>query len=137
MHGLHTPKSIPQLNSSISLKYLDLSQNELHSSILKYFRNMSQLQELLLRSNQLSGKLGDNIQQYCSPKKYLRNLELSHNPFNVRPLPDFSCFPFLETLSLRNTNVVGPFPKSLVHLSSLSFLDLGFNQLNGSQIRNN
>jgi EIX receptor 1/2 len=81
----------------------------------------------------LSGKLNDTIQQFCSPKNDLRNLELNHNPFNVRPLPYFSCFPCFETISLRNTNVVGPFPKSLVHLSSLSFLDLGFNQLNGSQ----
>lgn len=93
---------------------------------------MSQLQELQLRSNQLSGKPSDNIHEFFSPKNDLSNLEQSHNPFNVRPLPDFACFPFLETLSLRNTNVVGPFPKSLVHLSSLSFLDLGFNQFNGS-----
>jgi Leucine-rich repeat (LRR) protein len=94
---------------------------------------MSQLQELYLKSNQLSGKLSDNIQQLCSAKNDLRSLYLSNNLFNVKPLPDFSCLPFLETLSLRNTNIVGPFLKSLVHLSSLSFLDLGFNQLNGSQ----
>ncbi|RHN50274.1 putative non-specific serine/threonine protein kinase [Medicago truncatula] len=133
--GLHqvNPKSIPLLNTSISLKSLDLSYNELQSSILKSFRNMSQLQNLDLNSNQLSGKLSDNIQQLCTTKNDLRNLDLSNNPFKVMSLPDFSCFPFLETLSLRNTNVVSPFPKSFVHLSSLSLLDLGFNQLNGSQ----
>ncbi|RHN50275.1 putative non-specific serine/threonine protein kinase [Medicago truncatula] len=129
--GLHqvNPKSIPLLNTSISLKSVGLSDNELQSSILKSFRNMSQLQQLYLNSNQLSGKLSDNIQQLCSAKNDLRNLDLSDNPFNVRPLPDFSCFPLLETLYLRNTNVVDPFPKSLVHLSSLSFLDLSYNQL--------
>ncbi|KEH16824.1 leucine-rich receptor-like kinase family protein, putative [Medicago truncatula] len=133
--GLHqvNPKSIPLLNTSISLKSVGLSDNELQSSILKSFRNMSQLQDLNLNSNQLSGKLSDNIQQLCTTKNDLRNLDLSNNPFKVMSLPDFSCFPFLETLSLRNTNVVSPFPKSFVHLSSLSILDLGFNQLNGSQ----
>ncbi|XP_013442803.3 receptor-like protein EIX1 [Medicago truncatula] len=133
--GLHQVnlESIPLLNTSISLKSLGLKDNELQSSILKSFRNMSQLQDLNLNSNQLSGKLSDNIQQLCTTKNDLRNLDLSNNPFNVMSLPDFSCFPFLETLSLRNTNVVGPFPKSFVHLSSLSSLDLGFNQLNGSQ----
>jgi len=158
--GLHqvTPKSIPHLNTSISLRSLDLSSNGLDSSILpwvinvskvlthldlssnqlqsytlKSFRNMSKLQELQLDSNKLSGKLSDNIQQLCYVKNDLKSLDLSNNPFNARPLPNFSCFPFLETLTLRNTNVVGPLPKSLVHLSSLALLDLSFNQLNGSQ----
>ncbi|RHN50272.1 putative non-specific serine/threonine protein kinase [Medicago truncatula] len=133
--GLHQVnlESIPLLNTSISLKYVSLSDNELQSSVLKSFRNMSQLQGLYLDSNQLSGNLSDNIQQLCTTKNDLRNLDLSNNPFNVMSLPDFSCFPFLETLSLGNTNVVSPFPKSFVHLSSLSILDLGFNQLNGSQ----
>ncbi|KEH16821.1 LRR receptor-like kinase family protein, partial [Medicago truncatula] len=68
--GLHqvNPKSIPLLNTSISLKSVDLSDNELQSSILKSFRNMSQLQELYLNFNQLSGKLSDNIQQLCTTK---------------------------------------------------------------------
>ncbi|RHN50286.1 putative non-specific serine/threonine protein kinase [Medicago truncatula] len=158
--GLHqvNPKSIPLLNTSIFLKsldlsdnglnssivpwvinvskvltHLDLSNNQIESSVLKSFRNMSQLQELLLNTNKLSEKLSDNIQQLCLAKNGLRKLDLSNNPFNVRPLPNFSCFPLLETLSLQNTNVIGPFPKSFVHLRSLAYLDLSFNQLNGSQ----
>ncbi|XP_024642104.1 receptor-like protein EIX1 [Medicago truncatula] len=109
--GLHQVnlESIPLLNTSISLKYLDLSYNEFQSSILKYFRNMSQLQELQLNYNKLSSKLSDNIQQLCSAKNGLRKLDLSDNPFIRGPLPDFSCFSSLEALSLRNANVVGTF----------------------------
>jgi len=156
--GLHqvTPKSIPHLNTSITLKSLSLSYNEIQSSILKYFRNMSQLQELQLNTNKLSGKLSDNIQQLCSTNNGLKKLDLSNNPFIGGPLPDFACFSLLESISLQNTNIVGSFPKSLVHMPSfaslplsqnhlnvvdiiddtslpnIQYLDLSFNQLNGS-----
>ncbi|RHN50285.1 putative non-specific serine/threonine protein kinase [Medicago truncatula] len=133
--GLHQVnlESIPLLNTSISLKYLDLSYNEFQSSILKYFRNMSQLQELQLNYNKLSSKLSDNIQQLCSAKNGLRKLDLSDNPFIRGPLPDFSCFSSLEALSLRNANL--NFVEIIDHayLPTIYSLDLSFNQLNGSQ----
>ncbi|RHN50290.1 putative non-specific serine/threonine protein kinase [Medicago truncatula] len=159
--GLHQalPKSIPHLNSSISLKYLDLkenglrsaivpwvinvskvltnldlSYNEIESSILKSFRNISQLQELQLNSNKLSGRLSDSIQQLCSPKNGFKYLDLSNNPFIGGPLPDFSCFSSLEVLSLERSNVFGTFPKSLVHLPSLARVYLSKNHLNSLDI---
>jgi Leucine-rich repeat (LRR) protein len=61
----------------------------------------------------------------------------SNNPFNAGPLPDFSFFSSLETLSLRSTNIVGTLPKSFVHLPSLTTLDLSHNQLNGVDIIDN
>jgi Leucine-rich repeat (LRR) protein len=61
----------------------------------------------------------------------------SNNPFNAGPLPDFSFFSSLETLSLRSTNIVGTLPKSFVHLPSLKTLDLSHNQLNGIDIIDN
>ncbi|RHN50293.1 putative non-specific serine/threonine protein kinase [Medicago truncatula] len=116
------------------LQYLDLSDNELHGNIPKSFRSMCQLKELRMHSNKLSGKLNDNIQQLCSAKNGLGRLDLSDNPFERGSLPDVSYFSSLDTLSLRNTNVVGILPKSYVHLSFLTNLDLSHNHLNGVDI---
>ena len=116
------------------LQYLDLSYNELHGSIPKSFRSMCQLKELRMHSNKLSGKLNDSIQQLGCAKNGLENLDLSDNPFERGSLPDVSYFSSLDTLSLRNTNVVGILPKSYVHLSFLTNLDLSHNHLNGVDI---
>jgi len=80
-----------------------------------------------MHSNKLSGKLNDSIQQLGCAKNGLENLDLSDNPFERGSLPDVSS---LDTLSLRNTNVVGILPKSYVHLSFLTNLDLSHNHLN-------
>ena len=113
------------------LQYLDLSDNELHGNIPKSFRSMCQLKELRMHSNKLSGKLSDNIHQLCCAKDGLESLDLSDNPFERGSLPDVSSFSSLDTLSLRNTNVVSVLPKSYVHLSFLTNLDLSHNHLNG------
>ncbi|RHN50278.1 putative non-specific serine/threonine protein kinase [Medicago truncatula] len=131
---LSSISKIPSLSNLYLFEYLDLSYNEFQSSILKSFRNMSQLQELQLNYNKLSSKLSDNIQKLCSAENGLRKLDLSDNPFIRGPLPDFSCFSSLEALSLRNANVVGTFLKSTVHFPTLRSLDLSQNQLNFVEI---
>ncbi|KAK2366068.1 receptor protein EIX2 [Trifolium repens] len=138
--GLHqfTPKSIPHMNTSINassvLTILYLSNNELEGSIPKSFRSMYQLKHLYLNSNKLSGQLSDNIQQLCCAINGLEYLDLNDNSFESGPLPNISCFSSLRSLSLRNTNVVGLLPKSIVHSSFLQDLDLSHNHLNGVDI---
>ncbi|TKY50132.1 Receptor protein 12 [Spatholobus suberectus] len=89
----------------ISIQYLDLSYNELDSSVIKSFETLCQLKDL-------------------------KFLSLDQNPFNSGPLPDFSRLSSLKTLSLQNTNIVGPL--SFGHLPHLEYLDLSLNHLNGS-----
>ncbi|TKY50123.1 Receptor protein 12 [Spatholobus suberectus] len=113
----------------ISLQYLYLSHNELDGSIIKSFRTLRQLKWLLLDSNKLSGHLSDYLPELCSTHD-LEVLSLNHNPFNSGPLPDFSKFSSLMSLSLQNTNIVGPL--SFDHLPHLDDLDLSLNHLNGS-----
>ncbi|XP_058768731.1 receptor-like protein EIX1 [Vicia villosa] len=157
-----TLKSIPHLNSSISLEvlelrgnslnssilpwvvkvskfvqYLDLSDNELQGSIPKPFRSMCQLKDLRLNSNKLSGQLSDNIQQLCCVNNSLEYLFLSDNPFTNESLPNLSCFSSLVELYLQHTNLVGMLPKSLFLLPSLQILDLSHNHLSGVDIIDN
>ncbi|KAJ1393234.1 Leucine-rich repeat [Sesbania bispinosa] len=152
------PKSIPQVNSStsfknltyldlsnnflhsipdvfgnmISLQYLDLSNNELEGGLPKSFRNLCHLEVLRVYSNKLFSLLSDCIQQLCGPQNSLEWLDLSDNPFSRGPLPDFSWLSSLTTLSLRNTNIIGPLPQLFGHMPHLVSLDLSLNQLSGS-----
>ncbi|XP_061357900.1 receptor-like protein EIX1 isoform X2 [Gastrolobium bilobum] len=155
--GQVNPKSIPHLNSSTSLGTLGLAHNELNSSTLSWmlnvskvlthlylsgnelegiipqsFQNLGQLKELWLNSNKLSGPLSDHIQNLGSSQNNLELLDLSDNPFRSGQFPDFSWLSSLQTLSLRNTNIVGSLPQSFGHLPFLAYLDLSFNQLSGS-----
>jgi Leucine-rich repeat (LRR) protein len=107
-----TPRSILRLNSSMSLKYLDLGGNSLNSSILPWVINVS---------------------------KVLTDLDLSSN--SLQQIPDafgnMIFLRYLSSLSLQSTNIVGTLPKSFVHLPSLTTLDLSHNQLNGVDIIDN
>ncbi|XP_057454262.1 receptor-like protein EIX2 [Lotus japonicus] len=100
------PKTIPNLNSSTSLKKLDLSGNnlntltlslvlnvskvlthlnlwgnELEGSLPESFQSLCQLKELRLAGNNLSGQLNDNIQQLRCAQNGLELLLLDNNPF--------------------------------------------------------
>ncbi|XP_057458688.1 receptor-like protein EIX2 [Lotus japonicus] len=150
------PKSIPHLNSSTSLKKLDLSYNnlntltlllvlnvskvltnldlsgnELEGGLPESFQSLCQLKELQLTDNNLSGQLNDNIQQLRCAQNGLEVLQLDHNPFSSGQLPDFSWLSSLRKLSLQNTSIIGSFPQLSGHMPHLDFLDLSYNRLNG------
>ena len=124
--------SINKIPSLIEL-YLDgcgLPQPQVNPNSTPH--SFCQLKVLQLSSNKLSGQLSDYTQQlYCSQNS-IKTLDLSDNPFNSGPVPDFSRLSSLNTLYLRNTSIVGPLPQSLGHLPNLWILDLSYNQLTGS-----
>ncbi|KEH16826.1 LRR receptor-like kinase [Medicago truncatula] len=128
-------QNIPNdIGNMVFLQYLDLSFNELQGSIPKSFSSMCQLKKLDLSYNKLSGQLSHNIQQLCCAHNGLQELDLGDNPFESQPIPDISCFSSLDTLSLRNTNIVGILPKSFFHMPFLGTLDFSHNHLNGVDI---
>ncbi|XP_057447782.1 receptor-like protein EIX1 isoform X2 [Lotus japonicus] len=150
------PESTPLLNSSTSLKkidlrdnylnsftlslmlnvgkfltHLDLRSNEIEGSLPKSFLSLCHLKVLQLFSNKLSGQLSDSIQQLQCSQNVLEKLELDDNPFSSGPLPDFSGFSSLTSLLLRNTNIIGPVTQSFGHLPHLLVLYLSHNRLSG------
>ncbi|KAM0870335.1 hypothetical protein ACQ4PT_040068 [Festuca glaucescens] len=86
-----------------SMRYLDLSFNQLDSKIPKELGNMNYLSVLILGNNLLSGAIPDEL----GDAKKLLALDLSHNQLE------------------------GPIPGSLSTLA-LSLIDLSNNKLNGS-----
>ncbi|KAJ7949594.1 putative Leucine-rich receptor-like kinase family protein [Quillaja saponaria] len=147
---------LPRINSSTTLKVLDLSENNLASSTLtwvfnvsqnlidlslsntwlqghipKGFQNMCRLKEIYLNFNKLSGDLSESLQQLSCSENTITTLDLGSNSF-IGPLPDLQRFSSLELLNLQNKNLKGFFPKYFGNLPHLSSLDLSSNELSGS-----
>ncbi|XP_057789339.1 receptor like protein 23-like [Salvia miltiorrhiza] len=91
--------------NSTSLKFLDLSFNNLSGSLPScLFENDKNLQVLKLGRNNINGGIPDKFSPNCS----LRTLDVSHN------------------------NLVGDVPLSLKSCSSLAFLNVGSNHIDGN-----
>ncbi|XP_058219700.1 probable LRR receptor-like serine/threonine-protein kinase At1g56140 isoform X2 [Rhododendron vialii] len=96
------PPSFSNLTKLTSLMISDLSNGS--STSLEFLKDMTSLNTLILRNNNISGSIPSNIGDYQS----LSLLDLSFN------------------------NLAGQIPDSLFNLSSLSYLFLGNNKLNGT-----
>ncbi|KAI8553175.1 hypothetical protein RHMOL_Rhmol06G0323900 [Rhododendron molle] len=96
------PPSFSNLTKLTSLMISDLSNGS--NTLLEFLKDMTSLDTLILRNNNISGSIPSNIGDYQS----LSLLDLSFN------------------------NLAGPIPDSLFNLSSLSYLFLGNNKLNGT-----
>ncbi|KAK4278586.1 hypothetical protein QN277_016415 [Acacia crassicarpa] len=117
--------------NTTSLESLYLLKNNLESDIGKAISNLRRLRELDLSSNNLSGQLSDWIPQLHFAQHSLERLDLSSNPFQSGPFPDFSKFSYLESLVLINSSLNEPIPQSLGYLAHLSELDINHNNFSG------
>lgn len=114
------------LNNLVSLKTLDMSDNNLHDAIP--FNLPSNLTSLNLAHNNLSGSLPYSIISMVS----LSYLNVSGNSLSQQIADVFSNHTALATLDLSHNNLSGDIPASFSALSNLSTLELQDNQLTGS-----
>jgi EIX receptor 1/2 len=127
--------SFNQLNSSIfswllkytnSLVVLDLSYNELQGSIPKSFGDMVALVDADLSFNKLEGVMPQTLENLHN----LQVLDLSNNNISGEVLDLRKCS-FLRELQLSKNRLNGSLTKSVAELSMLQVLDVSSNSLEG------
>ncbi|XP_057471545.1 receptor-like protein EIX2 [Actinidia eriantha] len=139
-------------NSSLSLEVLDLSDNDLSSSIYSVLFNLSNsLVDVDLSNNQLKGLIPDSFGNLISlvnldlgwnqlvggiPKSFsnlthLQTLILDYNRL-TEELPEFFKGNSLQVLNLEGNKLSGAISESIGQCSSLIRLLLGNNSLNGT-----
>nr|XP_040249040.1 MDIS1-interacting receptor like kinase 2-like [Aegilops tauschii subsp. strangulata] len=120
--------SIPQeFGNLMNLKVLGLHLNQISGSIPKSFGKLQSLQELKIFDNKLSGPLPANI---CSGGR-LQYLQVSSNMFSG-PVPSSlkTCLQIL--LDVSNNNLSGVLLQQVGKVDMLEFLNLSHNQFSGS-----
>ncbi|KAG4156520.1 hypothetical protein ERO13_D02G002200v2, partial [Gossypium hirsutum] len=119
------PKSFANLSS---VKHLHFNNNSLSGQIPLELSLLSTLLHVLLDTNNLSGYLPSEFSNLPN----LRILQLDNNNFSGYDIPaSYGNFSKLTKLSLRNCSLQGAVP-DLSRIQNLSYLDLSYNQLNGS-----
>ncbi|KAF5809257.1 putative non-specific serine/threonine protein kinase [Helianthus annuus] len=135
-----------------SLNSLDLSRNDINSTIPMWLSNLTGLMHLDLNRNHFHGKIPDSVRMLsalayvdlssnsfdnltadllCNMRN-LVHLDLSENFFETS-MPDMlSNLSSLTHLDLSSNMFYGPIPESLGLLSSLEDLYLYYNQLSGN-----
>ncbi|KAH0706940.1 hypothetical protein KY289_012016 [Solanum tuberosum] len=143
----HIPSTISKLKH---LTRLDLSDNSLGGAIPHVFSNHQELVSLDLSNNNFTGpfpssilsltslqyldlshnSLNGTIHSWVFSLPSLLNLKLHHNQFS-RVADEIKTNPTLVTLYLGHNQLNGPFPRSLVNLTSLAFLGFSSNNITG------
>ncbi|TYI03419.1 hypothetical protein ES332_A11G338500v1 [Gossypium tomentosum] len=132
--------SINNLNSSIPnslyslnrLQFLSLSDNHLQGKFYSANGNLSSVTHLDLSSNlMLEGRLPTSLEYLCC-LDCLESLDMAHNHLFGHLIDQLGHFKNLAHLSLAGNNISGPIPLSTGELSSLKFFDVSENQLNGT-----
>lgn len=118
---------LPEVETEESpLEFLTLYGNEIGGTIPQSFEYLSNIVDLDLSDNKLTGTM-PNV--FTSSR--LRSLYLYRNPFEESAFPDLSNCKALEELSLAETNLGGVLPDYIGQLSILALLDLRDNKLTG------
>ncbi|CAI9772200.1 unnamed protein product [Fraxinus pennsylvanica] len=119
--------SIPtSLTQSPSLVFLALQNNNLSGSIPSFGKS-SELQEISLCHNQLSGVLPSDIGNLSR----LRTIDFSYNAINGSLPNSLSNLQNLSVLNLSNNRFNGHILRTIENISSLRQLDLSINSLSG------
>ncbi|KAL6320751.1 hypothetical protein AAG906_008751 [Vitis piasezkii] len=132
---LHTIDPLPHVNFS-SLVILDLSINYFMSSSFDWFANLNSLVTLNLAYSNIHGPIPSGLRNMTS----LRFLDLSYNNF-ASPIPDWLYhITSLEHLNLASLNIEsnnfhGILPNDIGNLTSITYLDLSYNALEGDVLR--
>ncbi|OMO67036.1 hypothetical protein COLO4_30252 [Corchorus olitorius] len=121
------------VSSKSKLVYIDLSLNQLKGSIPEAFGNMNALKQLSLFNNQLEGGIPKSFGNMCS----LKSLLLHHNSLSgdfTEYVQNLSgCMEHsLTILVFDNNQITGSIPNEIVRFSSLIDLSVGINRLNGT-----
>nr|XP_043614596.1 receptor-like protein EIX2 [Erigeron canadensis] len=111
-----------------SLNSLDLSLNDLNSTIPVWLSNLTRLKDLHLSENSFHGGIPDSIGNLSS----LSTIDLSFNQLSGRIPPSLGGLSSLRYLYLEFTELNGSIPESIGLLTSLQELYLGNNKLSGS-----
>ncbi|CAA0824290.1 disease resistance family protein / LRR family protein [Striga hermonthica] len=125
--------SIPQwLYSSKHLEYVSLANNLLRDGISNSIANLTSLSNLNLRGNKLSGKIPREIANLCN----MHVLRLSYNKLGGEISDSFGnmsdCFlGALESLTLFENQLSGHLPPQFGKFTRLRSLNLGKNSLSG------
>lgn len=123
-----TSSSIPpEIGSLRNLRFLSIGWNALNS-IPAAIMELSDLHDLWLSSNQLSGEIPPGIGQMTG----LRQLILQTNQLSGEIPPEIGRLKNLETLLLNVNQLSGEIPPEIAQLRSLQRLMLHQNQLTGS-----
>ncbi|XP_034711260.1 receptor-like protein EIX1 [Vitis riparia] len=115
-------------NFSTSLAHLDLSYNDLNGSIPDAFGNMTSLAYLDLSWNELRGSIPDAFGDMTT----LAYLHLSSNKLRGSILDAFGNMTTLAHLDLSYNDLNGSIPDAFGNMTTLAYLDLSSNQLRGS-----
>ncbi|GER46343.1 receptor-like protein [Striga asiatica] len=126
--------SIPQwLCSCKHLQYLDLSSNELSGKISREIANLCNIQALSLSGNNLVGDIRDSFENMSDCfLGSLISLDLSENQISGHLPHQFGEFRSLQTLNLSYNSLSGVIPNQIVNLLSLQRLRLENNKLMGN-----
>nr|CAA05269.1 Hcr9-4E [Solanum habrochaites]CAA73187.1 Cf-4A protein [Solanum lycopersicum] len=147
----HLEGPIPQLPIFEKLKSLTLGNNNLDGGLefLSFNRSWTQLEELDFSSNSLTGPIPSNVSGlrnlqslYLSSNNLngsipswifdlpsLRSLDLSNNTFSGK-IQEFKS-KTLSIVTLKQNQLKGPIPNSLLNQESLQFLLLSHNNISG------
>ncbi|XP_044488716.1 LRR receptor-like serine/threonine-protein kinase RPK2 [Mangifera indica] len=110
-----------------SLRFLDVSQNQISGIVPQSLGNLKSLVLLDLSENELQGQVPANLHRL----KCLKHLSLAGNNLTGGIPSSIGCLRSLEVLKLSSNSLSGEIPGSLVNLRNLTALLLNNNKLSG------